>query len=59
MEGDFTQNPFRRGQSVKSRFIVNNAQANPSKGFRGSRLELRELHFFCPCEGDWRAISFY
>gem|GEM_PF-882729 len=20
---------------------------------------MRELHFFCPCEGDWRAISFY
>ena len=20
---------------------------------------MRELHVFCPCEGDWRAISFY
>ena len=31
-------------------------------GYLGAAHEARasrELHFFCPCEGDWRSISFY
>ena len=42
---------------MKSRFYDNNAQANQARALETRAL--RELHFFCPCEGDWRAISFY
>jgi hypothetical protein len=37
--------------------LANNAQANQARALEARAL--RELHLFCPCEGDWRAISFY